>query len=130
VEIRVLGELEALGEAGRVPLRARKHRQLLAALVIGLGEVCSADALIEALWRASPPASAAKLLQVYVSQLRRMLPAAVRIGTRGSGYVLELGELSLDAARFERLLEEGKAASREGNVLALMRDFVPEAPST
>ena len=115
LEIHVLGELELIGDAAAIPLRARKHMQLLAALVIRRGEACSADALIDALWGASPPVSAGKLLQVYVSQLRRLLPAPARIGTRGSGYLLEFDAASLDAARFELLLREGRAALRDGN---------------
>jgi hypothetical protein len=71
--------------------------------------------LIDALWRASPPVSAVKLLRVYVSQLRRLLPAPARIRTRGSGYTLEFEELALDAARFELLLREGQAVLRDGN---------------
>jgi predicted ATPase/DNA-binding SARP family transcriptional activator len=117
VEIRVLGPLEVVGDDGPVPLPAAKQRQLLAALVMHAGEISSTDVLIEALWGASPPTSAAKLLQVYVSQLRKALPAPARIQTRGAGYLLELEGRSLDAARFEQLVVDGRTASREGNAL-------------
>jgi predicted ATPase/DNA-binding SARP family transcriptional activator len=117
VEIRVLGPLEVVGNDRPVPLSAAKQRQLLAALVIRAGEISSTDVLIEALWGASPPASAAKLLQVYVSKLRKALPRPARIQTRGAGYLLELEDRSLDAARFEQLVADGRTASREGNVL-------------
>jgi predicted ATPase/DNA-binding SARP family transcriptional activator len=115
VDVCVLGPIEIVGEDGPVPLGAPKQRRLLSALVIHAGEACSADRLIDAVWGASPPASADKLLQTYVSQLRRALPAPARIRTLGSGYGLELEDESLDAARFERLLSEGRAASRAGN---------------
>lgn len=115
MEIRVLGPLELIGDAGPIPLPAAKQRQLLAALIVHAGEIRSADVLIDALWGASPPASAAKLLQVYVSQLRKVLPVPVRIRTRGSGYLLDLNDGSLDCARFERLLAQGRAAWQEGN---------------
>jgi predicted ATPase/DNA-binding SARP family transcriptional activator len=117
VEIRVLGPLEVVGDDGPVPLPAAKQRQLLAALVMRAGETSSTDVLIEALWGASPPPSAAKLLQVYVSQLRKGLPGSARIQTRGAGYLLELEDRSLDAARFEQLVADGRAALREGNAL-------------
>ena len=117
VEIRVLGPLEVVGDDGPVPLAAAKQRQLLAALVIRGGETGSTDALIEALWGASPPTSAQKLLQVYVSRLRKVLPGPARIETRGAGYLLELDDQSLDAARFEHLVAEGRTASREENSL-------------
>jgi len=115
VEIRVLGPVELVAEYGPVPLGAPKQRRLLCALVVHAGEARSADLLIDAIWGPSPPASAAKLLQTYVSQLRKALRAPARIRTRGAGYALELEDESLDAARFERLLSQGRAASRERN---------------
>jgi predicted ATPase/DNA-binding SARP family transcriptional activator len=116
VEVRVLGPVELVAEDGPVPLGAPKQRRLLSALVVHAGEARSADLLIDAIWGPSPPASAAKLLQTYVSQLRKALPAPARIRTRGAGYALELADESIDAARFEQLLSQGRAASREGNV--------------
>jgi predicted ATPase/DNA-binding SARP family transcriptional activator len=98
-----------------VLLGALKQRRLLSALVIHASEPRSADLLVDAIWGPSPPASAAKVLQTYVSQLRKVLPAPVRIRTHGSGYALELEDGLLDAARFERLLAEGRVASRAGN---------------
>jgi predicted ATPase/DNA-binding SARP family transcriptional activator len=115
VEVRVLGPVELVAEDGPVPLGAPKQRRLLSALIVHAGEARSADLLIDAIWGPSPPASAAKLLQTYVSQLRKALPAPGRIRTLGVGYALELDDESLDAARFERLLSQGRAASRERN---------------
>jgi predicted ATPase/DNA-binding SARP family transcriptional activator len=126
VEVRVLGPVELVAEDGPVPLGAPKQRRLLSALVVHAGEARSADRLIDAVWGPSPPASAAKLLQTYVSQLRKALPAPARIRTRGTGYALELEDESLDAARFARLLSEGRAASREGNP-ALAASFLRRA---
>jgi DNA-binding SARP family transcriptional activator len=114
-EIRVLGPLEIVAERGAVALPALKERKLLAALVLDPGKTRSTDALVEALWGATPPRSAAKLLQVYVSKLRKALPPSARIRTQESGYALELADGALDAARFERLLAEGRDAARAGN---------------
>ncbi len=96
-------------------LGAAKPRALLAALSVGRGRTCSSDALIEALWRETPPASAPKLLQVYVSQLRKVLPAEIRIVTSPTGYTLEVEPAHLDSARFEQLAADGRAALRSGN---------------
>ena len=114
-EIRILGPLEIIGERGPVPLGAPKQRRLLAALVAEAGTTRSGDALAEAIWDGSPPPSAPKLLQVYVSKLRKALPPSAHVRTRASGYELELAEGALDATRFERLLEEGREAARAGN---------------
>jgi predicted ATPase/DNA-binding SARP family transcriptional activator len=114
-EIRVLGPLELIGEHGRVTLGAAKERRLLAALVAEVGKTRSSESLTDAIWGGAPPRSASKLLQVYVSKLRKRLPASAGIRTRGSGYALELDDGMLDSARFERLLEEARGATRAGN---------------
>ncbi len=115
MRLRVLGPLEVVGDDGPVLLRAAKHRALLAALSLARGRTTSTDELIDALWGETPPASASKLLQVYVSQLRRTLPEGVRIATRPTGYALEIDQEDLDAAVFERLVADGRAALRSGN---------------
>ena len=114
MEIRVLGPVEIGGASGELPLTAEKQRRLLAALVARAGVPCSTAGLADVIWGATPPASADKLLQVYVSQLRKLLqPASIR--RRGASYALELNGVSVDAIQFERLLGEGKAALRAGN---------------
>jgi len=115
MELRVLGSLEVVGEHGPIPIPAAKHRRLLAALVLADGRSCSTDELIDAVWGASPPASARKLLQVYVSQLRKALPAETTIETRPAGYALNLPLEALDATRFERLVAEAAQALEGGN---------------
>ena len=81
----------------------------------------SADRLIEAVWGARPPVSAANLLTVYVSQLRRLLGVEA-IETRAGGYAAAIDPDDLDAYRFERLVAEGTEARAAGNPeLALSR---------
>ena len=115
MEIGVLGQLEVIGEEGPVRFDAPKQRRLLAALVAAAGEPRSTDVLIDALWGESPPSSAPKLLQVYVSRLRKSFPSPEKIETAASGYRLELDGVSLDATRFESLLDDGRTVLREGN---------------
>src|SRR5262245_37692158 len=85
-------------------------------LAIHRGTVCSVDGLIDALWGESPPASAAKLVNVYVSQLRRVLPPGVEIWTEPAGYLLIVDPPDVDASEFERLVGEGRAALAADNV--------------
>ena len=112
--VRVLGPVELIGESGAAALTA-KQRRLLAALVVGNGRACSVDELVDALWRDRPPASASKLVQVYVSQLRKALPPRVRVSTRPGAYALELSDELVDATRFERLVADSASARRDGN---------------
>jgi len=114
MEFRILGPLEVSSEIGPVPVTAAKHRALLTHLLLRANEVVSADALVDALWGERPPASARKLLQIYVSQLRKSLGDAVLV-TRAPGYLIAVEWPRLDSARFERLLGEGSQALREGN---------------
>src|SRR5215470_8914046 len=116
MQFRVLGPLEVIAGGRTVSLQAAKHRMLLAALLVRANQVVPADALIDALWGGQPPASAAKTLQTYVSQLRRGLePAAAAsdwrvLQTAEGGYRLHVDPDELDSDRFERLAEEGRRA--------------------
>ena len=115
----MLGPLEVVGEAGSVSL-AEKPARLLAVLVLAEGQTLGVDELVEAVWGGSAPASARKLVQVYVSQLRKVLPDAIQIATRQRGYALPLDVETLDAARFERLVRESDdALGAENAALAL-----------
>ena len=84
MEYRILGPLELVDDGRPVVLSARKQRALLLCLLLRANEVVSADALIDAVWGERPPSSAAKLVQVYVSQLRRALGEGA-IETRAAG---------------------------------------------
>jgi predicted ATPase/DNA-binding SARP family transcriptional activator len=115
VEIRVLGSVEMLGESAPVIPGAKLQRRLLAALVLRPGEPRPVDLLCEALWPGEPPPSALKLLRIYVSHLRRLLPPPARIVTSGAAYALDLGGCSVDSQRFERLVVEAQEAAASNN---------------
>jgi DNA-binding SARP family transcriptional activator len=91
-------------------LGGTKQRSLLAILLLHANQVVSTDRLIDELWGAAPPATAAKSLQVHVSRLRKTLGER-RLATRPPGYVLYAGSSELDLACFERLLEEARRAN-------------------
>ncbi|MBD0348469.1 MAG: AAA family ATPase [Thermoleophilia bacterium] len=101
-----------------LPIGAAKQRALLAVLLLHAGEVVSTDRLIDALWGERPPNTAAKALQVYVSQLRKALgdeaSGQPALATRAPGYSLEIPPDALDIMRFELLCEEGRGAGAQG----------------
>jgi len=109
VEYRILGPIEVIDEGHSLDLAAGKQRALLAILLLRANEVVSVDELVEGLWGERPPSSAAKSLQIYVSQLRKLTQDGALL-TRPPGYELrvEPGELDLD--RFRRAVQEGKEA--------------------
>lgn len=106
-----------------MPITSRQQRMLLAALLRAPGEVASRDRLIDVIWGDHPPATAAKALQVHVSQLRKALGAAgrERLVTRPAGYALDVAEGEVDGQTFERLVEEGRAALRRGDAARAAR---------
>jgi DNA-binding SARP family transcriptional activator len=107
VEFRVLGPLEVLSDGQAVDLGRPKTRALLAILLLDANRVVSTDRLIEALWEGEPTATAQKALQVYVSQLRRLL-GWDRLETKSPGYLLRVGPDELDLDRFQRLQRQGE----------------------
>ena len=117
MDVRLLGPLEVHLGDGPVELGPRKQRAVLAMLALEVGRTVSADRLAAGLWGEEPPPSAPKMVQLYVSHLRRVLDGDASIATRGRGYELQLPEGAVDAVRFERLLEE----SRGREALALWR---------
>ena len=88
-------------------LGAGKQKALLAILLLNANEVVSTDRLHDELWGESPPATAAKSIQLYVSRLRKELGEG-RLVTRPPGYVLKVEPHELDAARFRRLVGEAR----------------------
>ena len=115
MEIRVLGPVELVDDQNAPVALPTKQRRLLAALATDPGKTRTLDFLIDAIWGRASTRDAAKALQLYVSRLRKVLLAGIRIRTDSAGYALELDDDSFDAARFERLLCEAKVASQEGN---------------
>jgi DNA-binding SARP family transcriptional activator len=108
VEFRVLGPLEVVDGGQPVDLPRRKHRALLAALLLHAGEPVSSDRLIEELWGERPPRTARDALQNYVSLVRKALGADVLV-TRSGSYLLDVSPEQIDAALFERLTAEARA---------------------
>ena len=107
-------------------------------LVLEANRVVSLDRLIDLLWGDERPARSTASLQVYVSNLRRVLEPGrsrhtppKRLLTRPPGYELRIPAGELDASRFEdlvatgrRLLDQGRpgpARSALAEALALWR---------
>ncbi|MEZ0285907.1 MAG: BTAD domain-containing putative transcriptional regulator, partial [Thermoleophilia bacterium] len=130
MEIRTLGPLEVLDGGEPVALGGRKQRALLAVLALSPGRAVSAARLIDDLWGEEAPDTAPKMVQIHVSQLRKVLPPDVLL-TRAPGYLLDVAPAQVDAFRAEELLRAGRealasgdpgsASERLGEALALWR---------
>ena len=106
MEFRLLGPLEVSSEGEPLDVGGPKQRTLLAMLLLEPNRVVAQDRLLDALWEDEPPETAPKALQVYVSQLRKVV-GKDRVETRAPGYVVHVQPDELDVERFERLQREG-----------------------
>jgi WD40 repeat protein/DNA-binding SARP family transcriptional activator len=134
LQFRMLGPLEAW--RGDTPLRlgGERQRALLALLLVHANELVRTEQMVDQLLGEELSDHALNAARVAVSRLRRLLEdgtAGEVLLTQAGGYVLNAGPEQLDAARFERLLSEGRgllaggdagsAAARLRNGLALWR---------
>ena len=111
---RLLGPLEL--DDGRAPIQLGPTRQraLLARLLLDANRTLAVDRLVDDLWGAEAPLSAVKMVHIYVSKLRRLLPTGVLV-TRAPGYALEIPPDAIDLVRFNRLHTQGRAALADGS---------------
>ena len=115
MDLQLLGPVEATIHGRPIPLGATKQRALLAMLALRANSTVSVELLVDGLWGEDPPATAPKMVQLYVSQLRRLLDGnGAEIVTHGRGYELRLDAERVDAVRFERLVEQEQAREALG----------------
>src|SRR4051812_49270136 len=120
----LLGSLEVHGEHGAVRLGGIKPRAVLAMLLLHANEPVSAERLALALWGEDAPDGAVKTVHVHVWRLRKALGDPGLITTTPAGYCLRVRPDELDAASFDRLLEDGRQALADGraeHAAALLR---------
>ncbi len=119
MQFGILGPLEVSTAGGRLPLGSPQQRALLADLLLHANEVVPRDRLIDDLWGDAPPGTATKIVQLYVSALRKALdPERRMLVTEAPGYRLIVDPEQLDASSFERLAAEGRRALAAGDPAA------------
>ena len=113
LDYRILGPLEVSADGRVIEIGGPKLRALLVILLLRANESVPRDVLVHELWGEQPPPGAQGSLEVYVSRLRKALGAAgdeLVLVTRSGAYRLQVDDGQLDARRFERLVEQGRAA--------------------
>ena len=111
----VLGPLRVVVDGVVTPIGPRKHRILLASLLLRANRPVHLEELIDRMW-ASPPPSARRTVQSYAQRLRHELGAAGGlIRTRPEAYSIELAPDQLDLQRFLRLTDLAERARRGGD---------------
>jgi DNA-binding SARP family transcriptional activator len=130
MDFRILGPLEVVDAGRQLQLGGSKQRAVLAMLVLNANHMITSDRLIARLWDDEPPRSAVGTLQTYISHLRNALEpgrargaAAQVLVTRAPGYLLRARPDEVDALRFERLVAEGRAALKNGDLAVAAARF-------
>ncbi|NUT39512.1 MAG: hypothetical protein HOV86_05940 [Thermoactinospora sp.] len=107
MDFRVLGPVEAGSPATRLP---PKPLLLLATLLCEANIRVGHHRLVEALWGARPPDSAASSMRIYVSQVRQALRDDSRIVAERGGYRIRIDPGELDSHEFEELVRQAASA--------------------
>lgn len=109
LEFGLLGPIEVRRDQVLVALGGPQQRRILAALLAERGQVVSVERLVDAVWPDAPPDGARRTVMTYVSRLRLALGDGY-VQTREPGYRLDTAADTIDAIRFERLVEQARTA--------------------
>jgi DNA-binding SARP family transcriptional activator len=109
MQLGVLGPLQVQrGDDEPVSLGGPRPRAVLAALALRAGQPVSVDRLVDEVWGSDLPAAPSRTLTTVVSRLRTALGDPEAVVSDGAGYRLDVDPESVDAHRFERLVEQGR----------------------
>jgi DNA-binding SARP family transcriptional activator len=122
LRVEVLGPLAIRRGDTPVDLTSAMQRTLLGLLAVRAPEPVPVGEIVDVLWGERPPQSTARLIHVYIGQLRAVLepgrdrraPARILPWVPG-GYQLHLGADGLDAAGFARLATQARQAQLDGD---------------
>jgi DNA-binding SARP family transcriptional activator len=122
LSFNILGALEVVCNDRQSIPTAPKVRNVLALLLVRAGRVVDVDSFIHELWGEEPPRSAVTTIQTYICHIRKKLesgvgPNAAALVTMRPGYVLKLGDASLDARGFQSLTSDGKILLDQGHAV-------------
>jgi peptide/nickel transport system substrate-binding protein len=120
MEVGILGPLVVRRDGHEVAVSAPKQRLLLVLLLLRRGELVPTETLIDKLWAGDPPTTAVKVVQVYISQLRKALGNGA-LETGPGGYRLHVEPAAVDAALFEQLLGQGVGLLASGDASSAER---------
>ena len=123
MELGVLGPLHVRQFGLPVAIPGAKPRNILTFLGLHGGAVVPADALVELLWGADPPRTAAKALQTHISALRRALGDGFVL-TQGAGWTLNTADTAdIDAVRYTTAARLGRDALAAGDATQAVARF-------
>ncbi|MER6462241.1 BTAD domain-containing putative transcriptional regulator [Streptomyces sp. NPDC001228] len=122
MRFQILGPVRLWRGSTDVKLGPPKQRALLALLLAHAGQPVPLHEIVDALWHADPPATAANVVHRHVAALRRLLEPELVSGTASGrlvrasgGYALQVTGDELDLLRFRALCEDARDAARRAD---------------
>jgi SARP family transcriptional regulator, regulator of embCAB operon len=99
-----------------------RQQAVLLSLVRSHNQVVSVSRLLRDVWGEEPPRSGHRTIPPYIYRLRKLVPEGRKcweglpIERRREGYVLRAAPEQLDCTEFDRLVRDGQAAQRKGDL--------------
>ncbi len=127
LRFRLLGPVEAWTGEAALDLGPAKQRCVLAVLLLATEPQLAAGTLVDRVWGDQPPDEARNALYSYLTRLRGVLRSSgVEIQRRSGGYVIDVGQGSVDVRELGELVraakaEQGRRAELLGRALDLWR---------
>ena len=126
IRFTVLGAVRAWQGDIELQLGPPQQRAVLALLLAAAGQPVSLGELVDLLWAADPPSSAANIVHRYIGALRRVLEPGLPSRAAGrwliphaGGYRLTADEDTLDLLRLRRLAGQAAAERPPSRAVAL-----------
>lgn len=119
IEFRILGPLMLWSGHEYTPVRGKRHRRILAAMLASANHPVSIERLVDTVWDEAPPATAVQQVQNCIGSLRRSLnhlDHRPRLSRLSSGYALLVDAGALDASVFRMLSQEADSRAKKGDV--------------
>jgi DNA-binding SARP family transcriptional activator len=95
-EFRILATFQVISNGASLELGPRKQRPLLAILLLNVNQIASIDLI----WGGRAPRSAARSLQIFVSEVRRTLSTFRMLGSFDVPGTDGVVDVRVDAHRF------------------------------
>ncbi|MBO3737609.1 AfsR/SARP family transcriptional regulator [Actinoplanes flavus] len=118
LRFELLGPVRAFRGDDPVDLGPLVQRAVLAVLLLHADRPVPVQEIVAALWNGDPPENGVDVVQRCIGGLRRALdPGRTSLLTfTNEGYVLRVGENTLDTGLFRAALEQARAEHRTGDI--------------
>lgn len=118
----MLGPVAAYADGTAITLGPRKRRYLLGLLALEVNRALPVDRIVDLMWPVDPPRTAVHAVRVCASDLRTALQGRAEIEARGGGYLLRADPMTVDAHRFQHLVQQAAQTGDDTETVRLLED--------